>query len=159
MPTKKKHIPFIFWMCLQVKCAVCVYFPTRTEGSVEHLWLWSTSEGQGQVSVVSLHTTKPALIESFQVRWLVVCNTVNSAYNTSSYKEQPVIRNWFLFPNFYTSSICMHYLSIWWKFCLWWEIFCIFVHDILWILGFKLFTCICTWLKSICPILSLITII
>ncbi|XP_052821087.1 rho guanine nucleotide exchange factor 10-like protein isoform X2 [Mya arenaria] len=58
----------------KIKCGVRVYFPTRTDGSVEHLWLWSSSEGQGQVSVVSLHTTKPALTESFQgVRSEVVC--------------------------------------------------------------------------------------
>ena len=53
------------WL-LQIKCAVRVYFPTRTDGTTEHLWIWSSSEGQGQVSVVSLHTAKPALTESFQ---------------------------------------------------------------------------------------------
>lgn len=57
-----------------MSCGVKVYFPKKNEGSMEHLWVCSSTEGQGQVSVVSLHTDKPSLIESFQAtRCMVIC--------------------------------------------------------------------------------------
>ena len=43
-----------------------MYFPTKNEGTVEHLWVCSSTDQLGQVSLVSLHTAKPALVESFQ---------------------------------------------------------------------------------------------
>ncbi|KAL4221100.1 guanine nucleotide exchange factor 10-like protein [Mactra antiquata] len=50
----------------KLTCGVKVYFPRKNSGSEEHLWICSSNEGQGQVSIVSLHTHKPSLIESFQ---------------------------------------------------------------------------------------------
>ncbi|XP_060562010.1 rho guanine nucleotide exchange factor 10-like [Ruditapes philippinarum] len=41
---------------------------------MEHLWICSSNEGHGQVSVVSLHTDKPSLIESFQAtKCMIIC--------------------------------------------------------------------------------------
>ncbi|XP_045162260.2 uncharacterized protein LOC123527069 isoform X2 [Mercenaria mercenaria] len=58
----------------RVSCGVKVYFPRKNEGSMEHLWICSSTEGHGQVSVVSLHTDKPSLIESFQAtKCMVIC--------------------------------------------------------------------------------------
>ncbi|XP_056013747.1 uncharacterized protein LOC125646134 isoform X6 [Ostrea edulis] len=53
----------------KVKCAVPVYLSSRTGNSdisMQHLWVVTTSETRAQVSLVSVHTTRLALIESFK---------------------------------------------------------------------------------------------
>ena len=51
---------------LQIKCAIPVYLPVSSEGAVEHLWVCSSTESAGQVSLISLHTPKPNLVMSFK---------------------------------------------------------------------------------------------
>nr|XP_034337899.1 uncharacterized protein LOC105340678 isoform X3 [Crassostrea gigas] len=53
----------------KVKCAVPVYLSGRgsnSDISMQHLWVVTTSETRAQVSLVSVHTTRLTLIESFK---------------------------------------------------------------------------------------------
>ena len=50
----------------QIKCAIPVYLPVSSEGLVEHIWVCSSTESVGQVSLISLHTPKPSLVMSFK---------------------------------------------------------------------------------------------
>ncbi|XP_078337280.1 uncharacterized protein LOC111137059 isoform X3 [Crassostrea virginica] len=53
----------------KVKCAVPVYLSgggANSDISMQHLWVVTTSETRAQVSLVSVHTTRLTLIESFK---------------------------------------------------------------------------------------------
>ena len=50
----------------QIKCAIPVFLPVSAEGAVEHLWVCSSTESAGHVSIISVHTPKPNLVMSFK---------------------------------------------------------------------------------------------
>ena len=52
-----------------MKCATPIFIPSVPQVSslgVQHLWVCSSTLNRGQVSVVSLHNTRPMLTESFK---------------------------------------------------------------------------------------------
>ena len=55
---------------LQVQCAVQVLLPSIELPGVgfEHLWVCSSDQSRGQVTVVSLQSNQPHVVESFKVR-------------------------------------------------------------------------------------------
>ena len=62
--------PVYMSVLLQVKCATPVFIPSVPQvGSLgmQHLWVCTSTPSLGQVSIVSLHSTRPALTESFKV--------------------------------------------------------------------------------------------
>ena len=59
------YMPVLF----QVKCATPVFIPSVPQvGSLgmQHLWVCTSTQALGQVSIVSLHSIRPALTESFK---------------------------------------------------------------------------------------------
>ncbi|CAG5115124.1 unnamed protein product, partial [Candidula unifasciata] len=52
-----------------IKCAVSVYLNSKRSASglgLQHLWVCSSTPAHGQVSILSVHNSKPALVESFR---------------------------------------------------------------------------------------------
>ena len=70
-----------------MKCAVPVYLSgggANSDISMQHLWIVTTSETRAQVSLVSVHTTRLTLIESFKATDtdIVTLETVPAISNT-----------------------------------------------------------------------------
>ncbi|KAK3591043.1 hypothetical protein CHS0354_026057 [Potamilus streckersoni] len=60
----------------KIKCTVPVFLPTTGNEDIglQHLWVCSSKEDLGQVSIISIHSAKPNLLESFQVtKCEIVC--------------------------------------------------------------------------------------
>ncbi|KAL3862085.1 hypothetical protein ACJMK2_008080 [Sinanodonta woodiana] len=60
----------------RIKCTVPVFLPTsgNEDMGLQHLWVCSSKEDLGQVSIISIHSAKPNLLESFQVtKCEIVC--------------------------------------------------------------------------------------
>lgn len=75
----------------KVKCAVPVYLSGRgsnSDISMQHLWVVTTSETRAQVSLVSVHTTRLTLIESFKAAdtEIVTVETVPAISITDQYE-------------------------------------------------------------------------
>ncbi|XP_076451656.1 rho guanine nucleotide exchange factor 10-like protein [Babylonia areolata] len=71
-------VPALFMKCVpvdvprnftKVRCAIPVFMPSMPQVNglgVQHLWVCTSTSSRGQVSVVSLYNTRPALTESFK---------------------------------------------------------------------------------------------
>ncbi|XP_059179092.1 rho guanine nucleotide exchange factor 10-like protein [Physella acuta] len=75
-----KHLPVdIPRSYTKVKCAVAVFLNQENSPfsvGIQHMWVCSSSEKLGQISVISVHNSKPALVESFK-SLLYLCTTLN----------------------------------------------------------------------------------
>ena len=60
----------------QVQCATYVTLPSVDDlgVGVQHLWVCNGDKTKGQVSIVSLHTNQPCVVESFKVCDSLICS-------------------------------------------------------------------------------------
>ena len=67
---------FSYKILKQINCSVYVTLPSHDMPGIgiQHLWVCSGHKEKGQVSIISLHTNQPCIVESFRVsESMVLC--------------------------------------------------------------------------------------